>query len=682
MRQLAVILVSALCIGPVRSEVGIHIERAMCAYPGNQISVAITLENPPPALELGGFDLMFVYDSTLLLQTVTMGPLLTGCQWEYLDYITCGTYCARIVAIADIANGSHHPTCYADSSGILAEATFLVTSAPPSGSEFEAIRWMWTDCGDNAVSSRTGDTLYVSDDIFHFDGNYEYLITLDTTLPTPTGVPDACLSGGGGIERAIDFYGGGIEVMTTDTRPPVAYCPADITVGNDPGLCGATVAFEADASDNCPGVTINCVPASGTFFWAGMTRVGCTAVDALGNTDTCGFYVTVLDTTRPIAECPPDTTVDNDSGLCGAVVTFNTAVIDNCPASINCTHASGAFFDIGTTAVTCVAVDGSTNSDICTAEITVRDAEPPIVNCPSGVTIGNDPGQCHAVVDFEASAADNCPGVEVTVTPPAGYLFAIGTTPVQVVAVDVSGNADTGWFDVLVEDTAGPVITCPLDVDIPNDSGEYGAVAGFVLSADDNCSVASLLAVPPSGTLFPNGTTLVTITAADPAGNTDTCVFSVMVTLNDPDGDGRPNWDDNCPQNFNPDQVDTDNDGCGDSCDVCTDVDGDGYGDQGVPSDTCAPDNCPDTYNPDQSDANGDGIGDACCCFARGDVDGIEDINVADLTWLVEYLFRNGVGPPCPNEGDVDGSSFIDVGDLTYLVNYLFQGGPAPPACP
>ncbi len=64
------------------------------------------------------------------------------------------------------------------------------------------------------------------------------------------------------------------------------------------------------------------------------------------------------------------------------------------------------------------------------------------------------------------------------------------------------------------------------------------------------------------------------------------------------------------------------------------------------------------------------------------------EIDVADLTYLVNHLFGTPIGPepPCEDEGNVDGVVGIggpyDVADLTYLVAYLFQGGPPPPPCP
>jgi len=68
---------------------------------------------------------------------------------------------------------------------------------------------------------------------------------------------------------------------------------------------------------------------------------------------------------------------------------------------------------------------------------------------------------------------------------------------------------------------------------------------------------------------------------------------------------------------------------------------------------------------------------------ACGDInaDGIGP-NIADLTYLVAYLF--GGGPPLPWEdaGDVNASGGINVADLTYLVAYLFTGGSDPDCVP
>ena len=61
-----------------------------------------------------------------------------------------------------------------------------------------------------------------------------------------------------------------------------------------------------------------------------------------------------------------------------------------------------------------------------------------------------------------------------------------------------------------------------------------------------------------------------------------------------------------------------------------------------------------------------------------GDVDASGAVNVADLTYLVDYLFFEGSPPPVMEAANVDGEGGINVADLTYLVDYLFFGGPDP----
>ena len=70
------------------------------------------------------------------------------------------------------------------------------------------------------------------------------------------------------------------------------------------------------------------------------------------------------------------------------------------------------------------------------------------------------------------------------------------------------------------------------------------------------------------------------------------------------------------------------------------------------------------------------------CCRLGGDADHSGAVNVADITYLVDYLFFDGPPPPCPEEGDANGNGSINSADPTYLNDYIFFQGPAPLPCP
>ncbi len=66
-----------------------------------------------------------------------------------------------------------------------------------------------------------------------------------------------------------------------------------------------------------------------------------------------------------------------------------------------------------------------------------------------------------------------------------------------------------------------------------------------------------------------------------------------------------------------------------------------------------------------------------------GDVDGsCSEANVADITFLVNYLFASGPPPPSMWAANVNGVGGVNIADVTYLVAYLFQGGASPHCSP
>ena len=330
------------------------------------------------------------------------------------------------------------------------------------------------------------------------------------------------------------------EVELEDNLPPVVTCPDDITQGNDTGECGAVVEFMFSSTDNCSVDEEVAVPASGSLFPVGETTVVVTATDAAGNTGTCSFTVTIVDEEDPVAVCPDNIIQGNDLAECDAVAVFTLPnSTDNCPGVMTeADPPSGTVFvSVGMSlTVTVTATDAASNTATCTFTVTVEDDEAPLAGCPGDISQGNDPGACGAIVEFELlPTTDNCPGATSEADPPSGSFFPVGVTVVVVTATDAAENTNTCTFEVVVEDTEDPVVTCP-EVDNPYsaEAGKCFAELSFAAEATDNCGEVSVVYSVEGDTSvfpyeFPVGVTTVLVTVTDESGNEATCAFEVEV---------------------------------------------------------------------------------------------------------------------------------------------------------
>ena len=67
--------------------------------------------------------------------------------------------------------------------------------------------------------------------------------------------------------------------------------------------------------------------------------------------------------------------------------------------------------------------------------------------------------------------------------------------------------------------------------------------------------------------------------------------------------------------------------------------------------------------------------------FICGDINSDGNINILDVTSLIDYLYKNGPEPTPPQSADVDHSGTLNILDATYIINYLYKEGPEPD-CP
>jgi subtilisin-like proprotein convertase family protein len=129
----------------------------------------------------------------------------------------------------------------------------------------------------------------------------------------PAGTTTVTCSNAGGTPSCT------FTVTVNDTQPPALSCPASVAAITAPPAVGCVAATNAvvtyttpKATDNCPGVTVSCVPPSGSAFPLGTTTVTCTATDAGGNTATCSFAVNLFNVRL------------QDNANSGTVLLFNT----------------------------------------------------------------------------------------------------------------------------------------------------------------------------------------------------------------------------------------------------------------------------------------------------------------------------------------------------------------------
>ncbi|TXD73067.1 HYR domain-containing protein, partial [Aequorivita antarctica] len=184
-----------------------------------------------------------------------------------------------------------------------------------------------------------------------------------------------------------------MSLITVVGNPPTIACPADITINNAVGTCGAVANFAGvafDVEDGNISSSIVATPASGSTFAVGVTNVILSVTDSDGNTSTCNFNVTVLDNELPVAVCQ-DITVDLDPVT--GMATITAADVDN-GSNDNCGIASMSLdvssFDCsmtGANTVILTVTDNSGNSSTCTSTVTVQDVTAPEIFCVGGFGI-------------------------------------------------------------------------------------------------------------------------------------------------------------------------------------------------------------------------------------------------------------------------------------------------------
>lgn len=330
----------------------------------------------------------------------------------------------------------------------------------------------------------------------------------------------------------------------SENIPPVALCVPGFGVELDPD-CTYTLTpqqIDAGSTDNCFIKKLEISPS--VLTGCGDHVITLTVTDWCDNTSTCTTGVQTIEVMPPTIMCPPNLTINCNESTDPAQTGFATAT-DNCTASPTITYTDitfGSFPCDGVIQRTWTATDECGNESSCIQNIVVMDNVPPTANCNSSVTVVLD-ANCMASIsaaDIDENSFDNCQIASMSVSP--STFNHCGEFQVTLTVTDVCGLQGTCTSVVTVIDGIAPMVTCPQDVTVTAFLPDCEAVVNniYILSASDNCSIASIAyditgATTLSGTgdasgqTFQQGTSTVTYTVTDDCGNTASCSFDVIV---------------------------------------------------------------------------------------------------------------------------------------------------------
>jgi gliding motility-associated-like protein len=416
--------------------------------------------------------------SFLLTFVDTIAPVVTcpadqtdfldaSCEFRALDYSTlvtgvdnCGgsVFFTQTPSVNTLFTGTNSPIVIIysaeDAQGNTSTCNFNVNIS-------DTIAPIITGCAPDTIISADANCEYVM-------GDFTGFITAIDNCSTVTGEAQD-------IAIGTTFAAGGpypVILSITDDFNNTATCSFNITVVdntapviNCPNNSGVAANINCDylipsydttlnITDECSSFTYSQSIASGTIL-SGISSTQAISIlvtDLAGNSNSCTFTITVVDTLAPTITCPGDQTLDIN-GLCQYTLPdFSGLVVvsDFCDATPLIFQSLGVGVTMDSiNAITMTVQDSSGNIATCTFNVIPNDTIAPTIVCP------NNDSTCNDVITFIAPiGSDDCGTSTTSQTDVTGFTsgdsFPVGITTLEYTVTDLVGNITTCSFDLKV----------------------------------------------------------------------------------------------------------------------------------------------------------------------------------------------------------------------------------------
>lgn len=336
-------------------------------------------------------------------------------------------------------------------------------------------------------------------------------------------------------------------ITVKDTTPPSAPDAINIIDSANPDSCDAIVNFDLPTgNDDCSGaasVTQTEGLPSGSAFPIGESIVKFSISDASGNTVISTINIIIFNPIASIDTTCQSITINLVNG------NYNLTLDDYYGVNNNSCEGYSAEITDGRTNFTCDDVGQTFLVELritdevqekyysCYTQVTIADPnnncnQPPNANCKE-FSISLDEN-CEATIiasDID-NGSDDPDGDELTYSLDIDQFTIPGTYNVELTVSDGSLEDTCTTIVTVIDDTEPGFDSCPDNITVNTDAGQCTATVIFdTPMGTDNCSGVTVMQTAgiESGSPFPIGTTTITFTATDGAGNTTDCSFDVIV---------------------------------------------------------------------------------------------------------------------------------------------------------